>query len=378
MIVENINKNHTGLNVLVVPLDWGLGHATRCIPIINILTKQGVKVTLAGEGPVVKILQTAAPGLTVLPLKGYRVSYSKNSRFLFLKLLIQAPKVLAAIMHERRWLKRIVKEKNIDAVISDNRFGLHHPHIPSVFITHQLSIQTGNTIFDALAQKINYHFIRQFDECWVPDFEGKPNLAGKLSHPGIWPGITVKYTGFLSRFRFRETGIKVELLVMLSGPEPQRSIFEKLLLPQLQQFPGKKVLIRGLPMEEKIPVTKNNQLIIYNHLPAEELNELILQSRQVLARCGYSTVMDLVSLKKKAILVPTPGQTEQEYLAAHLQEQRLFYTCTQEEFNLDNAITAFEKFNYSGIELNTGINEEVIIDWLEMIEEIRTGREGKS
>lgn len=372
MNVDNINKITPALRVLVVPLDWGLGHATRCIPIINAIFGQDIELYIAGEGDTVKILGKAQPGSVILRLKGYRVSYSKDRKFFFIKMLLQLPKILFAISAEKRWLKKTIAAYKIDAVISDNRFGLHHPSIRSVFITHQLFINTGNQWSDKLAQKINYHFINKFDECWVPDAKGNPNLAGKLSHPTQLPAIPVSYIGVLSRFKKTPVEKKYDLLILLSGPEPQRSIFEDMLLQQLKDHPGTVVLVRGLPSEEKKLSTANDRLIAYNHLPAEALNELILQSKNIVARCGYSTVMDLYTLKQKAILVPTPGQTEQEYLAVHLMKNKLFYTCLQENFLLKKALESVKDFSFSETEEIGGMNEKLIHNWISSLQKKAT------
>ena len=365
MIVENINKINPVSRVLIVPLDWGLGHATRCIPIINELTRLNIEVIIAGEGDIPKILGKTQPNLVFLRLKGYQVKYSRSRKFFFVKILQQAPKIIRAINHERKWLKKTITTYKIDAVISDNRFGLHHRQIKSIFITHQLSIQTGNKWIDKLAQKINYYFINKFDECWVPDAAGDPNLAGKLSHPNQFPLIPVKYLGVLSRFKRTVIEKKYELLIMLSGPEPQRSIFENILLSQLKNIDGSIVLVRGLPGEEKRLQIENDQLIIHNHLPTGSLNELILQSKNIVARCGYSTVMDLVTLQQKAILVPTPGQTEQEYLAIHLMENKFFYTCSQENFSLKASLETVKHFNFAATGDIPGIYPAVISNWIE-------------
>ncbi|CAN5789526.1 glycosyltransferase [soil metagenome] len=367
MIVDNINKITTGLRVLVVPLDWGLGHATRCIPIINALISDNIEVILAGEGDTVKILAKAYPKLVILPLRGYRVHYSRNRAFFFLKMLLQLPKIALAIKHEKRWLKKTIITHKINAVISDNRFGLQHKSIPAVFMTHQLQIETGKKWLDTFAQKINYHFINKFNECWIPDLPGRQHLAGKLSHPAKLPGVPVIYLGILSRFKKITTEKKYNLLIMLSGPEPQRSIFENMILSQLKEYTGTAVLVRGLPGSEKKLEIPNEKLTIQNHLHANALNELILQSENIVARSGYSTVMDLFTLKQKAILVPTPGQTEQEYLATYLMEKKIFFTCPQQNFSLQHALQSVNSFDFSFPAAITGLHIAVIQQWVEKI-----------
>lgn len=366
---ENINKAGTVKRVLVAPLDWGLGHATRCIPIINSCINSGIQVVVAGESESLAILEKLHPSLVILRLKGYRVSYSKNRSFFLSKMLLQLPGIMLAISREKKWLAKTIKEQKIDAVISDNRFGLHNRSIPSVFITHQLNIKTGNSLTEKIAQKINYYFINKFDECWIPDNEKYPGLAGELSHPQKSPGVPVKYLGCLSRFRKKDiTEKNNDLLILLSGPEPQRSIFENILLKQLNRFNGSVTLVRGLPGTSKSLTVEHPGITIFNHLETGALNDLILRSEQIVARSGYSTVMDLYTLGKTAVLVPTPGQTEQEYLAKHLRKQKLFYSCEQENFSLADSLGQLKKFEAQEMrndEKNT--LEPVISNWLRSI-----------
>ncbi|MEO7046511.1 MAG: glycosyl transferase family 28, partial [Ferruginibacter sp.] len=216
--VENINKNRKPARVLVAPLDWGLGHATRCIPVINALLQQGVTVILAAEGAVAILLKKEFPALQILPLKGYRISYSRQKTWFFLKMMSQIPKITSTINYEKRWLKVVIKREKIDLIISDNRFGLYSSLVPSYYITHQLFIETGNSFMNKLAQKIHYRFINRYTECWVPDEEGEINFAGKLSHPDKKPTIPVNYLGILSRFKKEEIAVKTDLLILISGP----------------------------------------------------------------------------------------------------------------------------------------------------------------
>jgi len=339
MADEIFNKKTGFKRVLVAPLDWGLGHATRCIPIIYELLRQDCTVIIAAFGHTEILLKNEFPELIFLQLKGYNVQYSQKKSLLPLKIFFQIPSIINTICYEHRWLKKIAKEKDIDLIISDNRFGLYHATIASVYITHQLLIKTGNRFTENIAQKIHFHFIKKFTQCWVPDIEGNNNLAGELSHPKKYPD-NIKYIGPLSRFEKKTIEKKYDLLILISGPEPQRSIFEKLLFNQLQQFTGTVLFIKGLPGEGSVDQQKN--ILIRGHLPANELSEAIQQSKLVIARSGYTSIMDLVKLQQRAVLVPTPGQTEQEYLAQHLAAQKIFYTIEQNKFMLDKVLQAAE------------------------------------
>lgn len=361
---QNINIGTKSLRVLVAPLDWGLGHATRIITIIKILEKYDIHVLIAAEGAAATLLQTEFPHLPILPLRGYRVQYSRKKNFFFWKLFGQFPGIAASIKRENKWLKKAVEIHQIDAVISDNRFGLFHPAIPSVYITHQLFIETGKKFMNRLAQKIHYSYIRRFSECWVPDFEKGITVAGKLSHPAQLPAVPVTYIGPLSRFKKEDVTVTGKLLIILSGPEPQRSIWEKDLLEQIKNTTRNIILVRGLPGSNETLVTVKN-LEVHNHLPAAQLNKLATAADWIVCRSGYSTVMDLVAMEKKAILVPTPGQAEQEYLAGYLKEQQLFYSCSQQEFLLEQAIKEAETFPWKTIGGHFDyINEERIGKWV--------------
>jgi predicted glycosyltransferase len=336
----NINKKKVQKRVLIAPLDWGLGHATRCVPIITALLAQGFHVFIGTEKAGAALLKKEFSELEIIPLQGYRVSYSKKGEGFLWKMITQIPAISSAIKRENNWLKKIITDYKIDIVISDNRFGLYNKNVHCIFITHQLQIKTGNSFTENIAQKINYKYINRFNECWVIDEEGVNNLAGDLSHPKKLPNLPLKYIGALSRFKKYAAEKKYDLLAILSGPEPQRTIFENILIGQMQKLKLSIVLVRGLPEEkEKLEIP---HFEMYNHLPAAVLNELILKSKIILARSGYTTVMDIAALQQKAIFIPTPGQTEQEYLATFLSEKKYCIVEKQDRFNLYKALDRLE------------------------------------
>ena len=346
--MTSTNKDNTK-TVLVAPLNWGLGHATRCIPIIKELLANNIKVILAGGGPVAVLLSKEFPELELLTLSSFPVKYPSGKKWFLLKMLWQFPAAIASIYKENAWLKKTLKNYSINAVISDNRMGLYNKSIPCIYITHQLLIKTGKAKWtERLAQKIHYRFINRFTQCWVPDFKQEElSLAGELSHPKKLPVVPVKYIGALSRFtNLSDTGNKYDYLIQLSGPEPQRSIFENLLLNQIPFIEGNFLIVRGLPGDKNVLPPVNNATII-NHLSSTELNEAILSSKLIIGRSGYTTVMDLYKLSKKSILVPTPGQPEQEYLAGFLLKNNIIYTASQKDFNLKEHIQKAGSFNYA-------------------------------
>ncbi|MEQ1676785.1 MAG: glycosyltransferase [Chitinophagaceae bacterium] len=334
--------------ILVAPLDWGLGHATRCIPLIRELLAQQAEVWLAGEGAQEQLLKAEFPELPFLSLPGYRIHYSRTAWGLTWKMIQQGPKMLRAIRYEHRWLKKKVKEHGFDAVISDNRFGLYHATTPCVFVTHQLRIKSagGKRWIEAILQKRNYRFINKYTACWVPDSEGDNNLAGELSHPDKQPAVPVRYIGLLSRFHKKDIAEKKgHLLFILSGPEPQRSLLEEKIIRDIGHYNGTAVIIRGLPGSASL-IPSTNMIQFINHLPAEELNKAMQQAEYIIGRSGYSTVMDVIALQKKSILIPTPGQTEQLYLGELLMKKGIAVCINQKTFSLNDVLKVARTFPY--------------------------------
>jgi len=354
MAAKNYMTSLAGKKLLVVPLDWGLGHATRCVPVIRDLLDSHCEVWLAGEGAQEKLLREEFPSLPFLPLKGYRIKYAKTG--FTGKILLQAPSILKSIKDENKWLKEQVIKYGFEALISDNRYGLYHEDILSVFITHQLYIKSSlGKWSERILQKWNYKFINRFNECWVPDEESENNLGGELSHPVKLPSIPTKYIGPLSRFvrqpadSFGEkkniNEIKDHVLIILSGPEPQRTILENKVVDQIVNYPATATIVRGLPGEKNI-IPSTNTIHFYNHLSSEELNREAMKAEFIISRSGYSTIMDIAALQKKSILIPTPGQTEQEYLADHLMKKQLVFCIKQTNFSLLENIQEANRFEY--------------------------------
>src|SRR5690606_5411482 len=242
------------------------------------------------------------------------------------KLLSNSPQIIKTIRDERNMIKLIVKKHAIDGIISDNRFGVFHPELPSVFITHQLKVLSGNTTW--LSTKLHQKIIKQFDECWIPDVLGSPNLSGEMGHIANCK-FNIKYIGPLSRYQIKESTTQYEIKIMLSGPKPQRDILEQKLLFEFRNYHKKVLFVRGV-MEKEQTIHPSGNLTIYNFMTTELLQQSLNSSNLILARSGYTTLMDLAKLRKKAFFIPTPGQFEQVYLAKKMQESNLAPFCYQE------------------------------------------------
>jgi hypothetical protein len=346
MAAKNYMTSLAGKKLLLAPLDWGLGHATRCVPVIRELINNNCEVWLAGEGVQEKLLREEFSSLPFLPLKGYRIKYARAG--MTGKLLLQVPSILRSIKEENKWLKDQTTKHRFDAVISDNRYGLHHEKLFSVLITHQLYIKSSlGKWSERLLQKWNYKLIERFNECWIPDEDGGNNLAGELSHPGKLPALSNKYIGPLSRFKRNNIQeIKDHLLIILSGPEPQRTILENKIIDEVVNYHGSATIVRGLPAEKNI-IPSTNTIRFYNHLASQELNDEAMKAEFVISRSGYSTIMDMAALQKKCIFIPTPGQTEQEYLANYLMRKGSALSIKQNDLSLLKNIEDAGRFNYN-------------------------------
>lgn len=363
---EVLPAKNRRLKVLIAPLDWGLGHTTRCIPLAQTFIQLGVTVFFAGNATQKRVLLQQFPGSPFLDLEGYNIQYSKTARGLVWKLAIQLGSIKKSITAEHAWLLQQCKEHAFDAIISDNRYGLWHPHITSIFITHQLTIKTPFNWIQRLVQKANYRFINRFSACWVPDRPGVQNLAGLLSHPSVLPAVPVSYLGVLSRLKpLQVQREKNHLFISLSGPEPQRSLLETSMLEQLSAYAGSITIVRGVPNGAVLPPVASH-ITMYNHLDTDAYNREICRAGMVVSRTGYSTVMDIVTAQQKSILIPTPGQTEQEYLASYLTKKGIALCYRQEHFDLLKALKTAETFPYQFF-ADTPLYETVITGFMQQM-----------
>lgn len=323
----------TPKRVLIAPLDWGLGHATRCIPIIQSLLEKKCEVLVASSGSALALLRKEFPVLKFFELPPYGIRYPKHGSFM-LSIFLQLPKIQRSIRQEHKKINKIVQLHQVDLIISDNRYGCWVKGVSSIFIGHQLNIQLQGAwrVLKPLVDLFHLRKLKPFNQLWVPDDPGLM-LSGDLSKQ---KRLSVNYVGILSRFSKKSLPVKYDVGIILSGPEPQRSVFEEIIFKQL---PGNLsiIVVRGV-IEGEGNWKQNGNLTTVNFLQSLKLEEIICQSKIIIARSGYSTIMDLARLEKQAILIPTPGQTEQEYLAQHLKNRGVCCTVDQYNFELDASL----------------------------------------
>lgn len=345
--------------ILVAPLDWGLGHATRCVPIVRALLARGANVVLASNGGAFDLLHREFPDLSIERLPAYSIRYRREN--MFWNMGVQLPHILRTVWREHAALQRLIEQHQIDAVISDSRFGCFSSKVPCVFLTHQLNIHVPNFILKKLVDWVNYQIINRFTVCWIPDVEGEQNLAGKLASSKA--KIQTRHIGVLSRMRKLDVPQRFDAIVVLSGPEPQRTYLEQKILVQAKKLTQRFLLVQGkTDRREELQLFENVKVVSF--LTSEQLNEAIAESGCVICRSGYSSVMDLAVLGKQAVLIPTPGQTEQEYLAERFFKQGIFYAQPQSALDLRQALQALPGFG--GLDANfyeaAKVQLETVID----------------
>lgn len=340
-----MSKKVVSNKIIIAPLNWGWGHATRCIPIINEIISLGIKPVIACDGSALAFLRKEFPLEEFIELPSYGIKYRQH--FVW-SMCLNIPSIIKAIVKEKNILKKYIKNnKEIIGIISDNRLGVYHSEIPSVYMTHQLNIKAG--VVSNFVNKFHHYFIKKHKECWVPDQENSL-FSGDLSKKKS--NLNVKFIGILSRFKKQKAPIEYDLLVLLSGVEGQREVLENIMHEQLKNYKGKTLLVRGSLNPSTLVFPKNVK--VEDYLLSGELQRVLNTSRKVIARSGYSTVMDLAVLEKQAFYIPTPGQTEQEYLAAYLKEMnQASYSC-QKDFNIEliakkNVDKSYEKISQHSI-----------------------------
>lgn len=337
-----MNKKY---NILVCPLEWGLGHAGRMIPLVKKLQERQNNIFIGAGKEHQSLFRNELQDISFIDFQGFKPGYSRILPQ-YIAMILKTPLLFYHILAEHIRLKHIIHENKIDIVISDNRFGLWNKTIKSVYVTHLPVIPLPEKLKYLEWIGVSFHrfFIRKYSVCFIPDLPGELNLSGRLTHKVRLPENT-KFIGILSRFEsirssLENKGGSEHLTLILSGPEPQRGIFRQKIVEIFKHGRLRLVVLEGKP-GNPTGVTTSGNIISYNHLPSYEMQNIILESENIITRSGYSSIMELISLNCSALIVPTPGQTEQEYLAGYLSEKGWFATVSQK--NLNAGLTLPEK-----------------------------------
>lgn len=302
--------------IIIAPLNWGLGHASRCIPIIHALIRSNFTPVIASDGGALEFLRKEFSSLECIELPSYKISYNKNLKWNLIK---KMPVIRKAVKREHELIQEYLKiHPEVVGIISDNRFGVNSSLVPSVYITHQLFVPAG--ILTPFTTLVHQRIIKKFDQCWVPDEPGS-KFSGRLSR--TTSQLNQKFIGVLSRFQKEQLDKTIDILIVLSGPEPNRTELEKKITTKFYGTELNVCMVQG-KVETDQTITFHGKFTVYNFVLTEQLENLLNSAKYVICRSGYSSIMDLVSLGKRALLIPTKNQSEQEYLAYYLKEKGLF------------------------------------------------------
>lgn len=352
-----VNSSHYDKTILISPLNWGLGHATRCIPLIKILKNSNCRIIICGNGDSLKLLKQEFSELEFIELKSYKIFYSKSSWHFLLRLFVQVPKFLFSMYIDYLAAKKICTKYKPDIIFSDNRYGFYNKNTVNIIISHQIKPIVPNCIkyLKNIVNFIIHKCLQKFDEVWIPDFEDSNNLSGKLSHH-INTKLNIKYCGPLSRFDNKLANEANGLpLAIVSGPEPQRTILQNLLFRFFEHYKIKAIIIGGVPSKNEN--YKNSYVTFYSHLKSKDLCNLIIEAPYIISRSGYSSIMDYFILNKKAILIPTANQSEQIYLANYHSVKKTFLSAEENLKSIKAAVSQIDNFDISQ---NTYNNEYLI------------------
>jgi hypothetical protein len=347
-------------NVLITPLNWGLGHATRDMPLIRELQRHDHNVTIGACGNAYSLLKREFPSCNFLYFEDYPLPYNRG-RFFFPTYTAHLPRLIRGLADERRALGKILSRGEYDLIISDSRPGVFSYTIPSVHITHQLHQSLPLMFWPAelIGILVNANAFKRYDALIIPDNPpGDLSLSGKLSRTYFrQKKPELYYAGILASVSRQKSDKDIDILALVSGMEPQRSVLERMLLRQVPSLPGKKVIILGRPGVDR-KVRRDGDTTVYSYVSGKEKISLMSRARFILSRSGYTTMMDLAELQvTQGLFIPTPGQWEQEYLSAYYRKKGWFLSKNQYRLNLTRDIEKTR--GYSGFPQMPSTGENV-------------------
>ena len=346
------------MKIIYAVCSWGLGHSTRSLPVIRKLLKEGNELTIISQGRSLKLLKDElGENLKYIEIEDYPILISENSRQFMAKSMIYWPTFINKMIKGQRKIQKILEKEKYDKIISDGRYDIYSRKIPSFFISHQIRIMNPlrNKMFERGSEIFNLFFFKRFCGIIVPDYY-KDNLSGDLSH-NLYriDEKKIHYVGVLSDFKKINKRKDIDYLISISGPEPQRTMLEEKLLQQIVNLKGKIIVTLG--KTENLEKSKKDDIETFSFLLSAKREEFLNRSKLVISRSGYSTILDLAVIGAKALMIPTPGQVEQVYLAEYHNKKGSFYSVNQDKIDLIFDVEMAKK--RTGITRKCDVNESV-------------------
>jgi len=330
--------------ILYGVLDWGLGHATRSIPLIEELLKAGYSVDILSNGRALMVLKKEFKSRC-----NYIDSISPyvpqiQSKFWMGGFIVSLPKQAQAFIAARIASKKIIQKGNYDLVIADNRLDVYDRKDNSYIMTHNIRFETY-FFLRPFFNFFTYLYCSRFGHVLIPDYEGENALAGRLSNNITFiPKKMLIYLGIISRVKKKNVKKDIDYFITLSGPEPQRTTLENLFLSQIKSLKGKIVFSGASPEGSKVHINDKN-IKFYPYLNKDQQEDFLNRSKVIITRSGYTTLMELAEIGiSKAVIIPTPGQTEQEYLGKLSEKNRWWHSADQSDINLSEIISNLKEF----------------------------------
>ena len=328
------------LNILFAVHDWGLGHATRDLILLRALLAAGHRITVLSNGRALQLLrQELAAACEFIALKDMPKPLSRRAFWFYVKMSLALPWVFHTFHRERQLVQQLCRTRHFDRIVSDTRYGVCSEEIPSYYLVHSLRqiIPGRPKNLERMVERSQRRLLRNGCKILIPD-QLKDGLAGDLCHrlACTW-GDRLAYIGILSSLQRVPCQPDIDVFISVSGAEPQRSIFERLVLSQTSKLKGKVIVTLGRP-EAPGMVTLNGHVTVYGYLNRAQQQGMMNRARLIVSRSGYTTLMELAALGKKALLVPTVGQSEQEYLAAHHRRMGHVHAIHQSKLDLERDV----------------------------------------
>ncbi|MDN5865684.1 MAG: hypothetical protein L0I62_10825 [Gammaproteobacteria bacterium] len=336
-----------GRRVLFAVHDWGLGHASRSLVLIRALVERGDAVTILMEpSDGMRLLQNElGESCEFYPYRDIPKPFSRWPAMFYIRMSLSMPWVSVHFKLEHRLTERLVRERGFDLVVSDSRFGVWSHEVPSYCIFHSLRQMMPRPLlaFEKPVEWGQRNLLRHYEKILIPDAEENGGLSGKLGHdPALdWGEGRLVYLGPLADVVRPDTAEDIDYFFSVSGIEPQRGLFEERVRAALPELKGRIAVTLGRP---ELAGEKSEQCgaTVYGYLDREHQAQMLNRSRVIITRSGYTTLMELAVLGKRALFVPTPGQSEQEYLARFHRESGHVWSTTQPRLDIPRDLVRAE------------------------------------